>query len=493
MLIAPTAYDLWVGGVQVTAGNAGDVLGDGTVRFEGTATNGTLALSGAVITNAVEYQSGSAATAGIYAGNGFDLTISLEGSNRVENATEYGVGNGILAEGNLSLGGTGSLTAEAGSSAHGIYATGNLRIEDATVAASGLYGLCSGKNIVFTNTTVTATGAFDAISANGSATCAGESRGEATATWSGQDGVFAKGGITVGEELNLIEPVGGSVSGGGVVDAAGKTAAHVLVAYFYELTIGNGSTTNQITAAGFDIDITADEPQDGKAFVQWSSNVEGLEFEDAGASPTRFTMPATNVAVEAVFMPIVLTWRDDPAEYPYTGGEIEPPFDVALEGVDLYLGTNYTVSWADNVNVGTATLTVTLTNRPSGVQSNSFRIKPKALDEESVELNLPTVGWCTFDGTALQPGFNIKDPALHESDLVVVWTNNVGPGTASVLFTGTNNYAGRVEKTFEIKWASERVDGTEWSYRTDLGGGTNATVTGASPAEGVLTVPGTLG
>ena len=241
-------YPVWVDGVQVTDVNSGDILGNGTARFAGTMSWGTLMLTNAVITNAVKYTSGSEATAGIYAGNGFDLTISLEGSNRVENATEYGVGNGILAEGNLSLGGTGSLTAEAGSSAHGIYANGNLRIEDATVAASGLYGLCSRKNIVFTNTTVTATGAFDAISAIGSATFAGESRVEATATWSGQDGVFAEGGITVGEELHLVEPDGGGLEGGRryFVDAGGNAVQHVLLepSVAYPLWVGSTQVTS---------------------------------------------------------------------------------------------------------------------------------------------------------------------------------------------------------------------------------------------------------
>jgi hypothetical protein len=485
----PEVYPVWVGGKQVWEENAGDILGNGSARFEGTAAGGTLVLSNAVVTNAARYQSGTSWTACIYAGNGFDLAISLAGSNRVANAVLYG--SGIVAEGNLSVGGEGALTIESLDS--GIQADGNLRIEGTTVAASGSYGLCSPRNIVLTNATVSATGAKYGIYAHGAIAFAGESRVEATATNSGGYAVLADDGIALEDGIGVALPVGGGVSRTGttITDAAGNTATNAIVAYFYDITVNGGSTTNSPSAAGFSIEVTANEPEDGQAFVQWSS--DDVRFEDAGASPTRFTMPATNVTVEAVFMPIVLTWRDDPAEYPYTGGEIEPPFDVALEGVDLYLGTNYTVSWADNINVGTATLTVTLTNRPSGVQSNSFRIKPKALDEESVELNLPTVGWCTFDGTALQPGFNIKDPALHESDLVVVWTNNVGPGTASVLFTGTNNYAGRVEKTFEIKWASERVDGTEWSYRTDLGGGTNATVTGASPAEGVLTVPGTLG
>ena len=441
------AYDLWVGGVQVTEGNAGDILGDGSAWFEGTAAGGTLALSNAVVTNAVAFQSGTAWTAGIYAGNGFDLAISLKGSNRVDNAKEGG--SGIRAKGNLSVVGEGTLTVESLDS--GMEAGGNLRIEGATVAASGSYGLCSPRNIVLSNATVSATGANYGIYAHGTIAFAGESRVEATATNSNGKAVEADDGIALEDGLSVALPVGGRVSGTTITNAGGDTATNAIVAYFYDITVNEGSTTNSPSAAGFPVEIVANPPGDGRAFVQWSSN-DGVEFVDAGAGTTWFTMPATNVTVTAVSAEIVITWEGE-TEYTYTGSAITPGFTVSLKDVDLHVGTNYVASWAGNTNAGTATVSVTLTTRPSGVQSNTFRIKPKALDDEMVQLTVPTAGWWTYDGTALQPGFSLSDgnpSALTTSDIVVSWIDNDAPGWATAVFTGTNNYTGRVAKPFLI-------------------------------------------
>ena len=467
LLESVEAYDLWVGGVQVCSTNAGDILGDGSARFEGTAAGGTLALSNAVITNA--HYDNDDNSAGIYAGAGFDLTISLDGTNRVANAVEFG--DGIHAKGNLSLGGAGSLTVE-----------------------SEYTGISADGSIVLTNATVSATGSYGGIYAEGYVAFAGECRVEATAdNWYA---VFAGGGITMEDRIGLARPVGGGVSWNGttIMTAAGIEATNAIVAYFYDITVNEGSTTNSPSAAGFPVEIVANPPGDGKAFVQWSSD-DGVEFVDAGAGQTWFTMPASNVTVTAVSAEIVITWEGE-TEYTYTGSAITPGFTVSLTNVDLHVGTNYVASWAGNTNAGTATVSVTLTNRPSGVQTNTFRIKPKPLEDGMVQLTVPDAGWWTYTGEALQPGFSLSDgnpSALTTNDLVLSWSNNVGPGMATAVFTGTNNYAGRVVKEFEIRWASETVDGTAWSYRSDLGGGTSATVTGADPAEGDVAVPETLG
>ena len=243
-------YPLWVGGTQVTSANATNILGDGTASFVGTASGGMLSLSNAVITNAVEYESGSSWTAGIYAGEGFDLAISLDESNRVENAKTYGYG--ITAKGNLSFGGVGVLTAAGGEGGYGIYAGGNLRIEGATVAASGDYGLWIYGNIVFTNATVSATGSDVGIYASRSATFSGESRVEAETTWTGGFGwaIYAQGGITVGAELNLVEPDGGGLEANGqryFVDAGGHAVRRVRLepaVVAYDLWVGGVQVTS---------------------------------------------------------------------------------------------------------------------------------------------------------------------------------------------------------------------------------------------------------
>ncbi len=70
---AAEAYDLYVLGTQVTDENASDVLGDGTVRYEGDADSGTLYLTDANLV------SGNAIRAG-YDGHEMDLTITGNGT-----------------------------------------------------------------------------------------------------------------------------------------------------------------------------------------------------------------------------------------------------------------------------------------------------------------------------------------------------------------------------------------------------------------------------
>ena len=144
------AYNLYVGGTRVTTDNAGDVLGDGTVSYD-VQTN-TLTLNGASV-------SAQDMPYGIYAEN--DLTIVLEGKNSVSVSGEFSeddlaqlsgtdISAAIYSGGNLTIregAGSGTLNASTsalmeenikrGLTSSGIYASGNLTLEDVSVEASG--------------------------------------------------------------------------------------------------------------------------------------------------------------------------------------------------------------------------------------------------------------------------------------------------------------------------------------------------------------------
>ena len=47
--------------------------------------------------------------------------------------------------------------------------------------------------------------------------------------------------------------------------------------------------------------------------------------------------------------------------YTYTGQDIEPEFTVTAAGVDLTAGTDYTVTYANNINAGQGSITITAT------------------------------------------------------------------------------------------------------------------------------------
>ena len=121
--------------------------------------------------------------------------------------------------------------------------------------------------------------------------------------------------------------------------------------------------------------VTANTPGDGMAFVQWAY-CEGVDFADASASETSFLMPTNDVTVTAVFLPIVVDGID-PQGYPWTGKAVVPKVTVYLNGVDLLTANRYEISCSNNVDSGTATMTVTMLPPLVGDRTVEFTILPK--------------------------------------------------------------------------------------------------------------------
>ncbi|MGN8689123.1 hypothetical protein ACTND8_04340 [Atopobiaceae bacterium HCP3S3_F7] len=60
----------------------------------------------------------------------------------------------------------------------------------------------------------------------------------------------------------------------------------------------------------------------------------------------------------------------------FTGGELRPSPTVTLDGRTLAAGTDYDVSYSDNVNPGTVTVTVTGKGNYTGTVRGTFAIAP---------------------------------------------------------------------------------------------------------------------
>ena len=68
----------------------------------------------------------------------------------------------------------------------------------------------------------------------------------------------------------------------------------------YAVTVIDGTADKTEAAEGDTITIIADEPADDEEFDKWTSD-DGVEFEDANAAQTTFTMPAAAVTVTATY------------------------------------------------------------------------------------------------------------------------------------------------------------------------------------------------
>jgi gliding motility-associated-like protein len=133
----------------------------------------------------------------------------------------------------------------------------------------------------------------------------------------------------------------------------------------------------------------------------------------------------------------------------YTGSAITPTVVLKDGNTNLTLGTDYTVAYTSNTNVGTATVIITGIGNYTGTQTQTFAIVAKATST----LGIDSIANQTYTGSAITPTVVVKDGNTNltlGTDYMVAYTNNTNAGTASVTITGTGNYSGDNPQTFTI-------------------------------------------
>lgn len=134
----------------------------------------------------------------------------------------------------------------------------------------------------------------------------------------------------------------------------------------------------------------------------------------------------------------------------YTGGEIKQNITVSNGNVVLKNGTDYNVSYQNNVNAGTASMTVTGKGYYVGTQTFTFNIGKRNISNLSMSL---AYSQCKYDGTAKRPGITLKNggTALRAGwDYDCTYSSNIYPGKATVVITGKGNYTGTKTSTYTI-------------------------------------------
>ena len=135
----------------------------------------------------------------------------------------------------------------------------------------------------------------------------------------------------------------------------------------------------------------------------------------------------------------------------YTGSSIEPSVTVTLNGKTLKLNEDYTLTYSNNVNVGTATITINGIGNYTGSKKINFNIVPKKLDISSATVN--SIGSKTYTGASIKPSvtvtLNNKTLKLNK-DYKVSYSNNKNIGTAKILIKGIGEYEGEKTVTFNI-------------------------------------------
>lgn len=138
------------------------------------------------------------------------------------------------------------------------------------------------------------------------------------------------------------------------------------------------------------------------------------------------------------------------SSYTYSGTAKKPKVTVILNGKTLTLGKHYSVKYTDNVNVGTAKVTVTGMGKYSGKKTVTFSIKAQSLKEAVITLSKKIYA---YDGKVKRPKVTVvlgKKTLEQGTDYTVQYSNNRKPGTAEVVITGIGNYADTASAAFTI-------------------------------------------
>ena len=156
----------------------------------------------------------------------------------------------------------------------------------------------------------------------------------------------------------------------------------------------------------------------------------------------------------------------------YTGEALTPEPVVTYNGMTLAKGTDFTYSYENNVNAGTATVTITAVadGNYSGTASKTFTISPKALENSMIQ----DIADQTYTGEALTPAVTVTDGTTMltlNTDYIVSYANNVNAGTATVTITATenSNYSGSASKRFTINQAQGSVLFYPWQVEKTFG------------------------
>ena len=161
-----------------------------------------------------------------------------------------------------------------------------------------------------------------------------------------------------------------------------------------------------------------------------------------GSISKKFSITAANFTKTSVSLSV--------SSFTYDGAEKKPKITVKNGKKQLTANTDYTVSYKNNINAGTASVTITGKGSYSGSQTKNFTITPADLTKTKISLSASSF---IYDGAEKKPAITIKAGKKQltlNKDYTISYKNNTNVGTASVTVTGKGNYTGTISKSFTI-------------------------------------------
>lgn len=205
------------------------------------------------------------------------------------------------------------------------------------------------------------------------------------------------------------------------------------VTYYMDSTCTTMTNTQNSGASG-----NGKAPKNAKTYyilVQGIGNYEGKEAK------SEFVILPKEISDDDITVGAI-------ANQTYTGTSLEPSVNVSW-GATLTEGTDYEVSFANNQEIGTATVTIRGMGNYTGRRTSTFKIV--SISGGEIAITLGTNSYI-YDGTAKEPAVSVtyNGETLSANDYIVEYTENVNAGEATVLVTLKGNYVGTQSTTFTI-------------------------------------------
>ncbi|MGI6216038.1 MAG: cell wall-binding repeat-containing protein [Coriobacteriales bacterium] len=133
----------------------------------------------------------------------------------------------------------------------------------------------------------------------------------------------------------------------------------------------------------------------------------------------------------------------------YNGSEHTPEPVVTYNGTTLVKGTDYSLSYVNNIDAGTAIVYVNGMGSYVGSKQITFTIDPASIETATVS----SIADQTFSATPVVPEVTVtlgSTELVKDTDYTTAVSNADAVGTATLTVTGTGNYTGTVTQDYTI-------------------------------------------
>ena len=392
--------------------------------------------------------------------------VKAEGNLEIDNIQIKSDGKGIESAGTVKISG-GSNSIESVSSA---ISASDVEITGGSVDAKSS-GLESGESVISADNSIKLTGG------NITADATGSTGGNSFGVKSDDGTIVVDGDVSIGGEPTYSKDP---------VDSKGDSVTMVKVVFtdengnqLYSSSVNKGATLDLAKVSIIMSDGTDYKTSRGGYALTWkdvngtsynADSVYGAVSEDITFKAV-WTWIVVDISVDAS---ITFAATGDTAyKTTYTGAAVRPAVKVVSRGKALDAGTDYTVSYSNNTNAGTARAVVKGQGKYKGSKTLTFAINKQAISKTAVTITKSAI----YTGKEITPAVKVtygKITLAVGRDYRISYSSNKDFGKAKVVITGIGNYSGSKTQYFDITAAVGKTY-TNGNYRYRI---TNASLNG---------------